>query len=127
MGNALRQGNHNRADNLEKAHFQVDYVLTHEPSGRSSGYLSADTPLNGVNVFLDRVEDNVTFNAGFFGCLHLDKTISSRHRAIFRDIVPTGGEAAEPGAGDAAAERGTAAKARLIKEDTYDTTGSAPR
>ena len=66
-------------------------------------------------------------NAGFFGCLHLDKTISSRHRAIFRDIVPTGGEAAEPGAGDAAAERGTAAKARLIKEDTYDTTGSAPR
>ncbi len=41
----------NGADNLEKADFQVDYVLTHEPSGRSSGYVSADTPLNGVNVF----------------------------------------------------------------------------
>ena len=89
----------NGADNLEKAHFQVDYVLTHEPSGRSSGYLSADTPLNGVNVFLDRVEDNVTFQCWFFGCLHLDKTISSRHRAIFRDIVPTGGEAAGAGRG----------------------------
>ena len=87
----------NGADNLEKAHFQVDYVLTHEPSGRSSGYLSADTPLNGVNVFLDRVEDNVTFQCWFFGCLHLDKTISSRHRAIFRDIVPTGGDAAGAG------------------------------
>ena len=75
----------------------MDYVLTHEPSGRSSGYVSADTPLNGVNVFLDRVEDHVTFKRWFFGCLHLDKTISSRHRAVFRDIVPV--EGGEPGRG----------------------------
>ena len=47
--------------------------------------------------------------------------------AVLREGDAMGRMVMIAGAGDAAAERGTASKARLIKEDTYDTTGSAPR
>ena len=79
-------------DHLEERDCRVDYILTHEPSGKASGYLGAlRTRLNGVSVYLDRVEENVSFKRWYFGCLHLDKTISSRHQAVFRDVVAVHG------------------------------------
>ncbi|MCI8553360.1 MAG: hypothetical protein HFJ80_00235 [Clostridiales bacterium] len=78
---------------LKARGFQVDYVLTHEPSGKASGYLgSGKAPLNGVRIYLDRLEESVTCKRWYFGCLHLDKTISNRHRAVFQEIVPVHSE-----------------------------------
>lgn len=74
--------------NLAARGNRVDYILTHEPSGKSSGYLARGARLNGVNIFLNRIEDTVTFKKWFFGCLHQDKAMSKQHRAVFRDVVP---------------------------------------
>ena len=61
-------------ENLEAHGNQVDYVLTHEPSARSSGYLARGARIHGVNVYLTQVEERVRFKRWFFGCLHMDKT-----------------------------------------------------
>ena len=61
----------------------------------------------------------MTFKRWFFGCLHLDKTISSRHRAVFRDIVPA--EGGEPDGDAADLTFGS------IEDKTYGSIGSAPR
>ena len=73
---------------LEEHGNRVDYVLTHEPSGKSSGYLPRATRLDGVNIYLNQIEEKVTFRRWFFGSLHLDKPMSMRHTALFRDVVP---------------------------------------
>lgn len=68
---------------------QVDYILTHEPSGKCRGLLeSRGARLDGVNIYLNQLEDYVTYKRWFFGCQHLDKALSRRHRAVFRDVVP---------------------------------------
>ena len=80
---------------LQEAGNKVDYILTHEPSGKARGYMSGrGEALNGVNVFLNTLEDTVEYRRWFFGCLHLDKPMSKRHLAVFRDIVPAGEPAA---------------------------------
>ncbi len=74
---------------LEEAGNKVDFILTHEPSGKARGYMSGRRePINGVNLFLNTLEDTVDFQRWFFGCLHLDKPMSKRHLAVFREIVP---------------------------------------
>lgn len=67
---------------------RVHYILTHEPSGKASGYLPAGTPLNGVRIYLNQLEEAVEYRCWFFGCIHQDKTMSQRHRAVFQDVVP---------------------------------------
>lgn len=73
--------------NLAAHDNRVDYILTHEPSEKSSGYLARGTRINGVNIYLNRIENTVTFKKWFFGCLHQDKTMSKQHRAVFQDVV----------------------------------------
>ena len=74
---------------LEEHGNQVDYILTHEPSGRARGYLAGRAGrLDGVNCYLNQIEDAVTFKKWYFGCLHLDKVMSRQHTAVFRDVLP---------------------------------------
>lgn len=75
--------------NLEQCGNTVDYVLTHEPSGKASGYIhNRFLRLDGVNVYLNQIEENVTFRRWFFGSVHLDKPMSARHQAVFRQVYP---------------------------------------
>ena len=74
---------------LEEHGNKVDFILTHEPSGKASGYMGDKSArLDGVNVYFNQIEDTVEYVRWFFGCLHLDKPMSKRHLAIFRKIVP---------------------------------------
>lgn len=66
----------------------MDFIVTHEPSGKASGYLTRGARLDGVNVYLNRIEETVKFKRWFFGCIHMDKTMSRQHRAVFNDVVP---------------------------------------
>ena len=59
-----------------------------KPSARSSGYLARGARINGVNVYLNQVEERVRFKRWFFGCLHMDKTMSKQHIAVFSRVVP---------------------------------------
>lgn len=75
-------------ENLAARDNRVDFILTHEPSGRSSGSLIRGARLNGVSIYLNQIEDIASFQTWFFGCLHMDKTMSKQHRAVFQDVVP---------------------------------------
>ena len=68
---------------------QVDYIVTHEPSVRARGYLAGRAkPLDGVNIYLNQIEENVAYKRWFFGSLHMDKAMSGRHAAVFREVLP---------------------------------------
>ena len=74
---------------LEKAGNEVDYILTHEPSGKADGYLDiSNKRLDGVNVYLNQLEERVTCRSWFFGSLHCDKRLSKHHVAVFRKVHP---------------------------------------
>lgn len=75
----------------------VDYIITHEPSGRIGGYaLDRQARMNGVNLYLNSIEEAVSYTCWFFGCLHMDRAVSKRHIAVFRRILPVDSVAASP-------------------------------
>ncbi len=78
----------NAEENLAKHENRVDYILTHEPSGKANGFFSVDTPSNGINLLFNRFEEAISFTRWYFGCLHIDRHISARHRAVFQHILP---------------------------------------
>lgn len=78
----------NAENNLSAVHNTVDYILTHEPSGKANGFFSVNKPSDGVNLLLNRFEETVSFTRWYFGCLHLDRSMSTRHRAVFKEVIP---------------------------------------
>ena len=78
----------NATAHLQAVGNTVDYILTHEPSGKANGYFSLGTPTSGINLLFNPLEETVHFTRWYFGCLHLDRAMSSRHRAVFENIVP---------------------------------------
>ena len=75
--------------NLEDHGNRVDYILTHEPSGKACAYSGGpNARLDGVNIYLNQIEDKVQYERWFFGSLHLDKVLSKRHLAVFRKVIP---------------------------------------
>ena len=76
-------------ETLAAAGNQVDFILTHEPSARARVYLAGrNDRLDGVNVYLNRVEEIASYKRWFFGSLHMDKTMSKQHMAVFQTVVP---------------------------------------
>ena len=76
-------------ETLLAAEKRVDYIITHEPSGKCQGFLGAgQRRLDGMNIYLNQLEENVEFKRWFFGSLHLDKPLSKRHLAVFQRVVP---------------------------------------
>lgn len=77
---------------LEEHGNKVDYILTHEPSGKARGYMGMKLEnynrLNGINAYFNRIEDSAEYKRWFFGSLHLDKSLSKRHLSVFQNIVP---------------------------------------
>ena len=76
-------------ETLMAADKKVDYIVTHEPSGKCRGFLGAGmTRMDGINIYFNQLEENVDFKRWFFGSLHLDKPLSKRHLAVFQKVVP---------------------------------------
>lgn len=67
---------------------RIDYILTHEPSGKANGYLSAKRALDGLNVYLNQLEEQVNYRHWYFGSLHRDRQLSKQHTAVFRRVLP---------------------------------------
>ncbi len=78
-------------ENLAAVNNTVDIVATHSPSGKANGYFAArkggDGRLRGVHIYLNRLEEIVTFDHWYFGSLHVDKPCGSRHTAVFEEIL----------------------------------------
>ena len=73
---------------LEAAGQRVDYIVTHEPSGKACGRLLGRKNPGALQLYFNRIEDTVSFKRWFFGCLHLDRDLTARHRALYREVIP---------------------------------------
>ena len=75
--------------NLNKYDRTVDYIITHEPPTASRNILvSSLVNFNMLDVFLDEIAKQVKYKKWFFGCLHIDRKITSMSYAVFKDIIP---------------------------------------
>ena len=95
--------------NLDARGWNVDYVVTHEAPLDLADDLcwECNRPFDGGDehqLFLQEVDDRLSFGTWFFGHYHDDEWRDDRHRLIYRDIVPIGvrraDEAREPIGGD---------------------------
>lgn len=75
-------------ENLNKADFTIDYIITHDAPRALNGAVDIDADKQSyIHVFLDIVCKQCNFKMWFFGKYHMDKTIPPRYRGLFRDIV----------------------------------------
>lgn len=79
------------AENLEYAAYDIDVIVTHEPPLKVKNFLnlneSSELRVTTLNAYFEELSKSVKFKKWYFGSLHIDKYISSTHRAIYRDVV----------------------------------------
>lgn len=79
------------AENLEVAGYDIDIIITHEPPLKVKNFLNLNDPnefrVSALNAYFEELSNDCKFRKWYFGSLHIDKYISSSHRAIFKDIV----------------------------------------
>ncbi len=79
------------AENLEVAGYDIDIIITHEPPLKVKSFLNLNDSsmlrVTALNAYFEELSGNCSFKKWYFGSLHIDKYISSTHRAVFKDIV----------------------------------------
>lgn len=76
--------------NLEKADFQVDYILTHSGPREvvaAMGYGEMSDDEVELRQYLQRVADNTDFTAWYFGHFHEDTEVEEMFYCLYDDIV----------------------------------------
>lgn len=76
--------------NLDKAGFQVDYMLTHTAPrevAAAMGYDEFSEDEAELRQFLQRVADNVEFNAWYFGHFHEDTELENMFFCLYDELV----------------------------------------
>ena len=82
----------NARQNLERADFKVDFIVTHRPSRKIQQFLAMDTSNSNVlDVFLDEVREKCEYRSWFFGSIHKNKRIPPSEMALFTSVVEAGG------------------------------------
>lgn len=79
------------AENLEVAGYDIDMIITHEPPLKVKNFLNlndtSEFRVTALNAYFEELSGDCKFKKWFFGSLHIDKYISSTHRAIFKDVI----------------------------------------
>lgn len=74
--------------NLKRAHWEVDYIITHCcPSRMQEQLTHGEYPSNELTDFLDEVWQRCTFRNWFFGHYHADKIIAEKFLLLYLQIV----------------------------------------
>ena len=76
--------------NLEKADFEVDYILTHSGPREviaAMGYGEMSDDEVELRKYLQRVADNTNFTAWYFGHFHEDTEVEDMFYCLYDDIV----------------------------------------
>lgn len=72
--------------------YETDYIITHEPPGKTKDWLSAGAaPLTSLSVWLDELEKRCKYKKWYFGSVHRDVSVSDRQTAVYRNIIPLAG------------------------------------
>ena len=75
--------------NLDRYDRKVDYIVTHEPPLRVRGMLLGDPNyINALEAFLDELSKAAAYEKWFFGSLHIDRKLSGKNYAVFRQFIP---------------------------------------
>lgn len=74
---------------LAEAGNRVDYILTHEPSGKAGAYvIPKRRRSSGLDVYFDGIENTVAYRCWYFGSVHTDRRITGRHIAVYAQVLP---------------------------------------
>lgn len=75
-------------ENLKQCDNNVDYILTHMPSGKISRFINLNSNHTSMFLdFLDDISDKVTYKRWYFGFYHTDKYISPKALAVYQNII----------------------------------------
>lgn len=82
-------------ENLERCGRKVDYIVTYDVPSAFKRLMEAEvTRLSPLNVYLDKIRENCTYDKWFFGCYHKNKRLSQNTQALFNAVeilgVPKG-------------------------------------
>ncbi len=80
--------------NLNENSMKCDYIITHEAPRKLTGFLKLDPEQDRVSPllsYLDKVNESCEFEKWFFGKYHTDKALTSRHTAVFQQVLMAGG------------------------------------
>ena len=72
--------------NLDACGWQVDYVATHTVPARILSELRPRMRPDPLNLFLDSVQDRLTYTKWFSGHLHEDREINERYFLKYQDV-----------------------------------------
>lgn len=77
------------ANNLYEHSLRVDYIITHECPTKIKNMLSDNiNNFNSLTAFFDELCGRVKYKHWFFGSQHKDRHISSKHTAVYLEVVP---------------------------------------
>ena len=74
-------------ENLRKAGQKVDYIITHSPYPNLSGQLPRWAEANTLTIYFQEIEKNVRYTKWCFGSLHINRSYTGRHQALFDDLL----------------------------------------
>lgn len=76
---------------LEQRQYKVNFIVTHEPPARTRDFLllSANKSLRvtALGAYFDALAKQAQYGKWFFGSMHVDRFVSDKQIALFRNIV----------------------------------------
>lgn len=82
------------AQNLDNVKLSVDYIITHEPPSlvKSSMLLRKGQTerISIINGYLEEINRSCKFKHWYFGSLHEDRMVTSKHSSVFKNIIKLG-------------------------------------
>ncbi len=78
----------NAEANLGKNNWQVDYVLTHEPTASLALFIDQDRlETNRLGRFFDEIEKKITYKTWFCGTFHKDMAVGTKAAIVYKTPV----------------------------------------
>ncbi|MCR5213594.1 MAG: metallophosphatase, partial [Eubacterium sp.] len=74
-------------DNLEKAGWKVDFVITHCAASDTANQLGFDGELDVLNQYHLEIKEKLEFKKWFFGHYHINKQVNDKEICLFEQIV----------------------------------------
>ena len=79
----------NGINNLEKANYKVDYIITHCCPTNVQAILSGGTyKKDNLTDYLQEISEKCEFKKWYFGHYHDNRQIDSKYILLYEDIVP---------------------------------------
>ncbi len=77
------------AQRLKQANMQVDYIITYTPApGMHLSEEDSRETAAPLKAFFRAIAKQVQYKRWFFGSCHMDRVVTPRHCALFREILP---------------------------------------